>query len=388
MFLGRYKNRLEARKAEGLYRSPPEIMKKEGKYVHIRGRKVLNFSSNDYLGLGSSDKLKKIVASNFKKFSASASSSRLVSGNYSVLSQAEKAYARYFGYDQALFFSSGYQANTGIISALFEKEDTIFFDKHVHASSIEGIRSSGAEFHSFRHNKMSHLGKRLRSCGGGSVGVITESLFSMDGDFLDIDGFKKLKKEYGFFSVVDEAHAFGAIGIRSLKKGRGVALDAADIAVGTFGKAFGLFGAFVLLPERIKEYLLNFSSPLIYSTALPEAHAASAIELLEIIESSREKRQHLHDISQFMRDILKQEGFSVTGDAHIIAVQMGPEERALAVARGLLKENIFVFPARYPAVPIGKAILRIGMTALHNEADVKYFVDKLKDLYGAAVEKL
>jgi 8-amino-7-oxononanoate synthase len=155
----------------------------------------------------------------------------------------------------------------------------------------------------------------------------------------------------------------------------------ADIAVGTFGKALGLFGAFVLLPDGFKEYLFNFSSPLIYTTTLPEAHAASAIDLLEIISQCHDLRQHLGEVSRLMKEGLRREGFRVKGDAHILAIEIGEEGRALAVARGLLKKDIFALPARFPTVPMRRAILRISMMALHTENDVAHFIGALTEVF-------
>jgi len=357
----------------GLYRNPPEITGREGKYLIVDGRKVLNFASNDYLGLSTSEDLRKKVSKNFREYSTSSSSSRLVSGNYSIINRAEKEYASFFGYEDALFFPSGYQTNVGVLSTLFEKGDSVIFDKHIHASSVKGMTLSGAKFYGYNHNTMSHLKKRLDSNKKDQVAVLTESLFSMDGDLLDTRGFGQLKKSYRFLSVVDEAHAYGAIG----EGGRGVAHDVADVAVGTFGKALGLFGAFALLPGGLKDYLFNFSSPLIYTTTLPEAHAASAIDLLEIVSRSEDRRKNLREVSSILKEGLKREGFRLTGDAHILALEIGEEARAAKVSQSLLERGIFVLPARYPTVPIGRAILRISITALHTEEDMRAFIDAL-----------
>jgi 8-amino-7-oxononanoate synthase len=383
MFEERFKRRLDMQRQAGLYRNPPEVREREGKCIWIGTRKVLNFASNDYLGLSTSLELKERVAENFRKYGTSSSSSRLVSGHYSIISHAEKAYARHFGYHDALFFPSGYQANLGIISTLFDRGDTVIFDKHIHASSVKGMALSRAEFLGYKHNSMSHLQKRLEVRKERPVGVLTESLFSMDGDFLNMRGIGELKDRYGFLSVVDEAHAFGALG----RNGRGIAREVADIAVGTFGKALGLFGAFVLLPEGFKEYLFNFCSPLIYSTTLPEAHAASALDLLEIVSSSEDKRELLRRNSRIMKEALTAAGFQVGGDAHVLAVEIGDEARAAAVARGLFERDIFVLAARYPTVPLGRAILRIGMTALHTEEDATRFVEALEEADGKTEPK-
>jgi 8-amino-7-oxononanoate synthase len=374
MFAERFKNRLMLQRQTGLYREPPEVRIRDGKYLDIEGRSVLNFASNDYLGLGVSEELRRRAVRNFERYGTSSSSSRLVSGNYSIINKAEKEYASYFGYGDAIFFPSGYQANLAILSTILERGDTVIFDKHIHASSVKGMTMSGANFLGYNHNSMPHLAKRLNMCGHRQVAVLTESLFSMDGDLLDLNGLGKLKERYRFLAIVDEAHAFGAMG----HGGRGIAGSVADIAVGTFGKALGFFGAFVLLPEGFKEYLFNFSSPLIYTTTLPEAHAATAIDILEIVGRSEDRRRHLRDVSQFFKESLLLEGFRVTGDAHILAIEIGDEAKAVNTARKLLERNIFVLPARYPTVPLHRSILRIGVTALHEEEDIKTFIERIR----------
>jgi 8-amino-7-oxononanoate synthase len=365
--------KLNHQKQTGLYRNPPEISNREGHILYSAGKKMINFASNDYLGLGSSDLLKKITANNFSKFGSSASSSRLVTGNFSTIRTAEKAYAQFFGFEDALFFSSGYLANMALISTLFDKGDKIIFDKHIHASSVNGISLSGAEFSGYRHNSMPHLVKRLEQKNNDRCAVITEALFSMDGDIPDMDQLKQLKNDHNFLCIVDEAHSYGAMG----KGGRGIAGDVADIGVGTFGKAFGLFGAFILLSELHRDYLVNFASPFIYTTSLPEAHAATATDLIEIIENADEKRKKLKQISFFMKKELLKKGFKTEGDAHILSIEIGNEEKTVAISEHLRQKNIFVFPARFPTVPFGKAILRLSLTALHTERDIKTFISEL-----------
>jgi len=169
-------------KKTGIYREPKEIEKREGKYIFIDHKRCINFASNDYLGLAASDRIKNIVAESFLRYGTSSSSSRLISGNYSLINDAEKEYAKYFGYEEAIFFPSGYQANLGLISALFDKDDIILFDKHVHSSIVKGMILSGASYFGFNHNSISHLRKRLSGFKEKKVSIITESIFSMDGD--------------------------------------------------------------------------------------------------------------------------------------------------------------------------------------------------------------
>jgi 8-amino-7-oxononanoate synthase len=376
MLKNRINNKLYFQKQNNLYRQPEIINRRQGKCVYINDKKLINFASNDYLGLGSSDVFRQKVAHNFQKFGTSSSSSRLVSGNYNTIIEAENAFATYFGYPACLFYPSGYQANIGLLSALFEKDDTIFFDKHVHASVIKGMLMSQSQFVGYRHNTMSHLEKRLEKYNELKhiMAVVTESLFSMDGDLVNIDYLCLLRDKYDLFCIVDEAHAFGAIG----QKGRGIARKVADVAVGTFGKALGLFGAFILGPEWIRDYLINFSSPFIFTTALPEAHGASALDLISMIDNSDHLRQNLSEASCLMKQMLVNEGFKVRGDAHILSLEMGDETKSIYLSQHLYKQGCLAFPARYPTVPLGRSIIRISMNALHTSEDIKAFVKALK----------
>ena len=376
MLAQKFKRRLLSQRQAGLFRDPPVLEDQSGKHLSIDGAKVLNFSSNDYLGLGSSEKVSQIVAQNFRKLGSSASSSRLVSANHQIMHQAESAFAQYFGYDECVFFSSGYQANLAVVSTLFDQDDMVFFDKHIHASSVKGLLASECRFSGFKHNDLAHLEKRIAKAGRKSPVVLTESLFSMDGDMLDVAKLNSLKARHGFIAVIDEAHAFGALG----PEGRGLGKDAADIATGTLGKAMGLFGAFVLLPKGLKSYLFNFASPLIYSTSLPAAHAASAMEVLNIVEESEDRRERLEKNSRYLKDCLTEAGFKAIGDAHIIAVEIGKEQEASRISRRLLERGVYVLSVRYPTVPQGKAILRLSMTAMHDESDIRYFVDQLQEI--------
>ncbi len=368
--------KIELYKKSGLYRIPKEIKERKGKYIYLKDSVLLNFASNDYLGIAASGKANKIFADAFLQYGTSSSSSRLVSGNYSIINEAERIYARYFGYEDAMFFPSGYQANLALISGLFDKGSNIVFDKHVHSSIIKGIILSRANYYSFRHGSFSHLEKRLKETKEG-VAVITESLFSMDGDILDIKKVKGLKDKYRFLCIVDEAHAFGVLG----EKGKGIAKEISDIAIGTFGKAFGFFGAFVLMPKKIKEAFYNFSSPVIYSTSIPPSVAFASIQVLSLIESADKEREKIKRISQFARNRLKEEGFLVGGDAQIIPILVGDEEKSKRISDFLMEKGIFAPSIRYPTVPLGKSILRISITSLHNEEDVERLIKGLKDVW-------
>ena len=373
MFAERYRLKLKLQRQGGLFRHPTVIERREGKYIFCNGRRMLNFASNDYLGLAMREDLRRKVAANFTRYGSSSSSSRLVSGNFKLLNEVEDAYAGFFGYEAALFYPSGYQANIGILSTLFETGDQVVFDKHIHASSVKGLALSHCTLSGYNHSDFNHLEKRLGQCPA-QAGLVTESLFSMDGDCLDVPRLAELKKKYGAFVVVDEAHAYGVLGAG----GRGLAAGVADVAVGTFGKALGLFGAFVLMPAELKTYLLNFSSPQIYTTTLPEAHAASALDALDLAAAADAPRRHLADMSVWLRSVLAREGFDVFGDAHVLAVRIGDEQSTIQMAHHLSEQGIFLLPARYPTVPLGNAILRVSLTAMFQRADLELFVHALK----------
>ena len=376
MFDQRLADRLTLQKKTGLYRSPPVIDRREGKTVFLEGKPYLSFASNDYLGLADTPVLKDILKRNIERFGTSSSSSRLVTGNFRLIREAEETLAAYFGYETALIYPSGFQANVGLLSALFEKGDVVFVDQHVHASSVKGMLLSGANMIGYRHGNLEHLEKRLEKKGASQAAVLTESLFSMDGNLLDVAKLDRLKNRYGFLSIVDEAHSFGALG----PEGKGLAGGVADIAVGTFGKAFGLFGAFVLLPRLMKDYLMNFSAPLMFTTSLPPFHGGAVIDIVKIVQEADQEREKLAQISAAMKESLVRAGFHVLGDAHILGVEIGNEDLAARISLGMKEKGILVFPARYPTVPLHHAMLRVGMTSLHNRDDVSLFVRSLEEV--------
>jgi 8-amino-7-oxononanoate synthase len=376
MFNLRVADRLTLQKKAGLYRSPPVIDRREGKTVFLDGKPYLSFASNDYLGLADAPVLRDILKRNIERFEVSSSSSRLVAGNFHLIREAEKSLAAYFGYEAALIYPSGFQANVGLLSALFEAGDAVFVDRHIHASSVKGVLLSGADMTGYRHGDLNHLEKRLEKRKAAQAAVLTESLFSMDGNLLDVAKLGRLKNCHGFLSVVDEAHSFGALG----PGGKGLAGGVADIAVGTFGKAFGLFGAFVLLPRLIRDYLVNFSAPLMFTTSLPPFHAGAVMDILEISARANRERERLAEVSAMMKESLAGAGFRVFGDAHILGVEIGDESLAARISAEMKEKGILVFPARYPTVPLHHAMLRIGMTALHDRDDVSCFVRSLEEI--------
>lgn len=342
----------------------------------------VSFQENDYLGLARDPFWRSEVARCFSKASPSGRSSRLVGGHTQVHHKAERALAGYFGADEAVCFPSGYQGNLALVAGLVQKGQDVFVDRRIHASVAFALRSSGAVVHAFSHNDPADLDRRLSAAKGGLQPVVfTESLFSMDGSLADPGVFAELKKAHGFVLVVDEAHALGCLG----PGGRGVFhRGPADVRLGTFGKALGLFGAFALLPSGWTRYLENFSSPLMHSTALPEAHAFSVLRLVDLLPGLEDRRRRLAANAAFLKTALTKAGLPPAGDAHVLSVPVGDAGRALALADRCSERGFAVFAARSPTVPEGRAALRLSLSADHTEEDCLALTEVLK----AAFEEL
>ena len=295
--------RLKEGRARGLERRPPLLdMAGEGPVVRMGGRAFLNFTLNDGLGLASSPEWRAEVGECFAAFPPSASASRLAGGRSRITEEAEQAVAAYFGFDECLFLPSGYQGNLACAMALIHAGQPVFVDRRVHASIARGLVLGKADVRTYAHADYGHLERRLVSAPPATVQplVMTESLFSMDGTELDVSRMAELRSKYGFFLMVDEAHAVGALG----PGGRGLCAGVpgtADIVLGTFGKSLGLFGSFLLLPKGFAAFFESLSSAVMHSTAMPPAHAAAVLKLLERLPLLDAERARLRDNAVFFR---------------------------------------------------------------------------------------
>ena len=373
-FLQRLKADIESRRQAGLGRDLLPVSARRGARVTVDGRAHLDFSCNDFLGLAQDRQMGEILAGLCRRSGSGAGASRLVTGTTSSTLEAEQTLAAYFGYESCLILGSGFLANLTLLSTLFGEKDTLLLDKRAHASTVAGVRHSRARFHAFRHNRMSHLRKLLETYPAQAV--LTESLFSMDGDSPDFMAVKNLKDEFGFLCIVDEAHAFGVLG----DEGRGLAGGVADVAVGTLGKAFGMFGAFILCPDVVREHLIHFGQGFIYTTSLPPWHGDMVLAMLDRVRRCGKLRARLHRLGGLAREELSKTGLRVGGEAHILSLEVGDEKRCRLLASKLREEGILVFAARYPTVPLGQAILRVCLTAEHEPADVIRLRDALSAL--------
>ena len=373
---------LEALRARLLDRHLREIGSAQGPEVEIGGRRLINFSSNDYLGLANDPRLREAAIAAIDKFGVGAGASRLISGNLSPHLRLEHALAEWKGTEAALCFSSGYAAALGTIPALVTKNDVALLDKLCHASLIDGARLSGAAVRVFPHNHLrrleSHLEWARREHPGQRVLIVTESVFSMDGDRAPLRELIELKKTFSALLMLDEAHAVGVIG----PNGRGLAaaenLDRdVDIQMGTLSKALGASGGYICGSRTLIEWLINCARSFIYSTAPPPAIATAALAAVDFLSSPKgeERRLLLWEKINLVRELLvalntKSSTPNDSGSA-IFPVIVGDEQAALDLATALQSEGFLVPAIRYPTVAKGTARLRITVTASHTEDQIR-----------------
>ena len=370
-----YTEILDQLKASGNLRRLPEVTH-QGKQIVKEAQQMLNLSSNDYLGLASREDLRNKFLGELQESGLpfSSSSSRLLTGNFQVYTDLEEELAGHFGREAALLFNSGYHANTGILPALADKKTLILADKLVHASIIDGILLSGAPFQRYRHNDYEHLERLLakEATRWEQVIVVTESIFSMDGDIADLRRLVSLKKRYpNLWLYIDEAHAIGVRG----ESGLGIAEEQGcireiDLLVGTFGKALASMGAYLLCSNTIREYLINTMRPLIFSTALPPAQVAWTRFVFERLPDFNEERRHLRMISRLLAEALEGKGGEIS-ESHIIPFIIGENEACLLTAEELQRQGYYCLPVRPPTVPKGTARIRFSLTANSTEKEIK-----------------
>lgn len=371
---------LKKREKSGLLRVlKPLSYRRQGK-ICFGNREYLDFSSNDYLGLSNHPKLIEAAKQALDKWGLSSCASRLMSGDLEIHHRLEEEVARFKNKEAGLVFNSGYQANTGIISALYGRGDCVFSDRLNHASIIDGILLSGARFFRFKHNDAGHLEvllKKERRKFKQSL-IVTETVFSMEGDRAPLKDLVDLKDKYNCSLMVDEAHATGIFG----KDGSGVAEEEnlsgdIELIMGTFGKALGGFGAYLATSQKIKEFLINACRSFIYSTALPAGIIAVNLAALELLNEEPQRRQGLLDSAQFFREALKEYGFAVRGSSQIIPLIIGENLKTANFAQALQEKGYWVLPVRPPTVPQNQARLRFSLTTYHNKEVLERLVDDI-----------
>lgn len=357
-----------------------KVYQKSGRPTYYRDKSLLNFSSNDYLGFSQNEFVKQKACDAIDQFGSSATSSRLVCGTLECHDKLEKALADFKGYEECIVFGSGFLANCGIIQALVSDKDIVIADKFVHASILFGVKLSGARLYRYHHNDSSSLERLLKkhACNGKCL-VITESVFSMDGDLADLKGIVKVIKNYNALLMVDEAHATGIFG----PGGRGWIAELGlenyvDICMGTLSKALGSYGGFVCCNRRIKEVIVNRAGAFIYTTALPPACCGAAMGALELLKKDERICRRPLELAFKFRTILNQAGLNTgKSQSHIVPVIIGDIEKMMRITDSLFSKGILVVPIRPPTVPAGTGRIRFSFSALHNENDVLYTAQTL-----------
>ncbi len=350
----------------------------------IDGQELVNFGSNDYLGLAVDERLAAAAGAAMAEGGWGSAASPLVSGRSRLHQKIEERLARFEGAEAALLFPSGFSANTGTIPALAGRDDAIYGDAKNHASIIDGCRLSRAETHVYPHAECdalealleSHVGQYRRRL------IVTDSLFSMDGDLAPLGGLAELAERFDGMLMVDEAHATGVFGAG----GRGVVEylgveDRVDVRVGTLSKALGSGGGFVSGDRSLIDWLANRARSYVFSTAQPAANSAAALAALEIVETEPERRQMLLKRADSLRDSLRAQGWNVgRSESQIVPVYLGEAERAMQLAAALREWRLFVPGIRPPSVPVGEALLRISLSYAHTPAMIDQLVGALGEL--------
>ena len=355
----------------------------DGPLIRIDGRQCLTFCANDYLGLSGHPLLKERATAFVERYGAGATASRLVCGNLPCFRQVEEKLALLKGTEAALVLNSGFQANVSLIPALADKNALILSDVLNHNSIIQGCLLSRARIMTFRHNDLDHLEELLkenREKGYSRILIVTESVFSMDGDRVDVDRLVTLSKAYDALLMVDEAHATGVLG----EKGMGLTCGKkVDIIMGTFSKGFGAFGAYIACSRLMRNYMINCCSGFIYATGLPPAVMGAVDAALDLIPDMDRERAELQAKARRLRAALQAMGWS-TGfsSTQIIPVLVGKEDDALALSRFLEDRGILASAIRPPTVPDGESRIRLTLSVRHTDAHLDLLIDAFRAWRG------
>lgn len=382
--------RLEELRDRGLYRRLRLVGGPQGPRVTLDGREVLLLCSNDYLGLAAHPRVREAAAEAALRWGAGAGASRLISGTMEPHRLLEAKLAAFKGYRSALLFGSGYLANTGTIAALAGRGEVVFSDELNHASIVDGCRLARAETFVYRHADVEHLAWGLRRAGERAALIVTDGLFSMDGDVAPLAELSELARRHGCRLMVDEAHATGALGPggRGSVAAAGLA-EEVDVVVGTLGKALGSYGAYVCAGGELTEYLVNSARPFIFSTAPPPPVVAAAEAALELLASTPGLVGRLQGNAAVLREALAAEGLPI-GDSRtqILPLHVGDAGTTMEISERLLERGVFAQGIRPPTVPEGSSRLRFTVMATHDEGELrgaaKLVAETAREL-GAAV---
>lgn len=383
--MNRYEEKLNALQSVGMLRSLPQV-EQIGNRVVKDGREMLNLSSNDYLGIADRMDFREEFLSDLtvKNFRATSSSSRLLTGNFPSYDRLEKRLCELYHRDAALIFNSGYHANIGILPAITDSHTLILADKLVHASIVDGINLSKAKCIRYRHNRYDQLTDLLEKSYSEyeQIIVVTESIFSMDGDRSDLLRLTALKKQYpSIMLYVDEAHAVGVCGQQGLGccEELGI-IPNIDFLVGTFGKALASAGAFVICSQTMKSYLINTMRSLIFTTALPPVVLDWSLFVLNKVVGMQQEREYLQRISRQVQCAVEAHNNGIVSESHIVPFLCGSAEKAVNTAVQMQRKGFYLLPVRPPTVPEGTSRLRISLNAGCTPAEIDTLIHEIQQV--------
>ncbi|HLB69686.1 MAG: 8-amino-7-oxononanoate synthase [Candidatus Methanoperedens sp.] len=367
---------LEEIKNQGLYRKLKTIDSGQTPRIMKDGRELVNLSSNNYLGLTIHPKVKRSAIDAIEKYGTSAGSARLISGNFDLYNHLEKKIAQFKGTEAAIVFGTGYMANLGVISAITTRGDLIISDELNHASIIDGCRLSRAEVKVYSHKDTSCLGKILSESKCNKKLIITDGVFSMDGDIAPLPEIVEIAHEYDAMVMVDEAHATGILG----KHCRGTADHfnvEVDINMGTLSKALASFGGYIAGSSELIDYLRNRARSFIFSSTPPPPAAAAAIAAIEVIEKEKPTKQLWKNVEIYKKALIEM-GFSISSQTQIIPLLIGDTQKTLEVADELERLGVYTIGIRPPTVPKGQGRIRTSLMATHSQKDIEKGLDAIR----------
>jgi len=375
---------LEQLKKEGLYIIIRTIESPQGAWIVVDGKKVLNMCSNNYLGFANHPKLKEKAKEAIDKFGVGPAAVRTIAGTMSLHTELEKKLAEFKGAEATISFQSGFNANLATIPALVGKEDAIFSDELNHASIIDGCRLSKATIVRYKHNNPEDLEKKLEEYKdfSGKKLIITDGVFSMDGDIAPLDKIVEVAEKYDAMTMVDDAHGEGVLG----RGGRGIVdhfnlHGKVDIEVGTLSKAFGVVGGYVAASKKVVEYLRQKARPFLFSSAVTPGDVAACIAAVDILTESDELVNRLWDNANYFKTEMKNLGFDLgISQTPITPVMLGDAKLAQDFSKNLFKEGIFAQAIGYPTVPKGKARIRVMISATHSKDDLDFALEKFEKI--------
>lgn len=375
--------RLEQRRAADLYRQRPLLQSPQGPEVVVDGQPLLAFCSNDYLGLANHPEVIAAWCAGAERWGVGGGASHLVIGHSTPHHQVEEALAELTGRPRALLFTTGYMANLGALTALVGQGDTVLQDRLNHASLLDAGLLSGARFNRYLHNDATSLASRLDKAVGNTL-VVTDGVFSMDGDIADLPALAATAKARDAWLMVDDAHGFGTLGRNGggIVEHFGLSSKQVPVLIGTLGKACGTAGAFVAGSEELIECLIQFARPYIYTTSQPPALACATLRSLQLLRSEHWRREHLAALIQQFRSGAEQIGLQLMDSfTPIQPILIGDSARALRLSQMLRERGLLVTAIRPPTVPAGGARLRVTLSAAHSAAQVQLLLEALSDCY-------